>query len=94
MAARFFMEDFKLQVRFQMTHEKYRGVVEIWNDERGFGRIRPDHDGPSIFIHASGITTGRGRRTLIAGQAVEFEVEPSDRGPKCVNVVVLDQAAT
>ncbi len=76
-----------------MQVERFTGVVEKWIDERGFGFIRPDDGSPSIFVHARAIVTGHGHRTLIAGQAVEFEIEPSDRGPRCVNVVVLGHQA-
>jgi len=54
------------------------GTVKWFNDQKGYGFITPDDNGPDVFVHYSSIE-GSGHRSLKEGQAVEFEAE---RGPK------------
>lgn len=61
------------------------GKVKWFNDQKGFGFITPDDGGKDLFVHHSEIQAD-GFRTLQEGQAVEFEVAESDKGPKAVNV--------
>lgn len=67
-----------------------RGTVKFFNDERGYGFIRPVGGGKEVFVHFTGIQ-GKGRRSLIDGQDVEYDVEENDRGPKAVNVRAIGQ---
>jgi CspA family cold shock protein len=63
------------------------GTVKWFNDTKGYGFIRPDDGGQDVFVHYTAIQqAGRGRRTLAEGQRVEFDVEPSLKGPKALNV--------
>ena len=55
------------------------GTVKWFNDEKGWGFIAVDGQ-PDVFVHYSEIQ-GEGRKTLVEGQAVEFDIEPGDRGP-------------
>lgn len=60
------------------------GTVKFFNDEKGFGFIsRPDGD--DVFVHFSNIE-GTGRRTLLDGQDVEFEIGQGRKGPEAINV--------
>ncbi|MCH4207130.1 MAG: cold-shock protein [Solobacterium sp.] len=61
------------------------GKVKWFNAEKGYGFITAD-DGTDIFVHFSAIQ-GDGFKTLDEGQAVEFDVTQSDRGPQASNVV-------
>jgi len=61
------------------------GKVKWFNDGKGFGFISPDDGGQDCFVHHSEVRM-KGRRTLEVGQAVEFRVEPTDKGPKALNV--------
>jgi uncharacterized membrane protein YsdA (DUF1294 family)/cold shock CspA family protein len=56
------------------------GKLESWNDERGFGFIKPDQGGQDIFVHIKAFPPGTGRPSV--GQALEFEVEVGPNGKK------------
>ncbi|GMV98509.1 MAG: cold-shock protein [Phycisphaerae bacterium] len=66
------------------------GKVKWFNDQKGFGFIQSDEGGPDVFVHHTAIKA-EGFRSLAEGQAVEFEVQASDRGPKAVEVKPLKQ---
>lgn len=55
------------------------GTVKWFNDEKGWGFISVDGQ-PDVFVHHSEIQMS-GRRTLVEGQKVEFDIEAGDRGP-------------
>ncbi|MDH3707287.1 MAG: cold-shock protein [Acidimicrobiia bacterium] len=63
------------------------GTVKFFNDQKGFGFISRE-DGDDLFIHYSNIV-GSGRRTLLDGQRVEFEVGEGRKGPEATNVQVI-----
>ena len=46
------------------------GTIKMYDEDRGFGFIKPDDGGPDIFVHAKSIV---GASTLIPAQMVEFE---------------------
>ena len=58
------------------------GTVKFFNDQKGFGFIAGD-DGKEYFVHQTGLVEGV---RLQEGDAVTFDVEEGDRGPKAVNV--------
>lgn len=61
------------------------GTVKWFNDAKGYGFIAPAEGGKDVFVHASAIV-GEGRRTLLEGQTVNFEVEQGPKGPQASNV--------
>ena len=65
------------------------GTVKWFNDEKGFGFIAPDEPGKDLFVHYSAIEGQYGRRSLEEGAKVSYEEQPSDKGPKAVNVEVI-----
>ncbi len=64
-----------------------QGTVKKWLDFKGYGFIKPDTGGDDIFIHNSDI---KGSNDLKEGQKVEFDVETSYKGPKAVNLTVIE----
>jgi CspA family cold shock protein len=60
------------------------GTVKWFNGTKGFGFIVRDN-GEEIFVHYRSIL-GEGRRSLEDGQAVEFRVEHTDKGPQAEDV--------
>ena len=59
-----------------------KGTVKFYNEGKGFGFIAGE-DGKEYFVHRSGIKEGV---TLHDNDAVTFDVEQGDRGPKATNV--------
>jgi cold shock protein len=64
------------------------GTVKWFNDDKGFGFITPDDGSKDLFVHQSGIA-GDGFRSLSEGAKVSFDSEPSDKGPRAVNVTTV-----
>jgi len=62
-----------------------KGKVKMFNAERSFGFITGD-DGKDVYVHTSAIEGGA---VLTAGDAVEYEVESSERGLRAKNVKKL-----
>ncbi|MEE9415216.1 MAG: cold shock domain-containing protein [Acidimicrobiales bacterium] len=61
-----------------------QGTVKFFNDEKGYGFIAYD-GGDDVFVHYSNIE-GTGRRTLLSGQSVDFEIGDGRKGPEAQNV--------
>lgn len=61
------------------------GTVKWFNDAKGFGFIEQDNGEDDVFVHFSAIDA-EGYKTLREGQAVSFEVEQDEKGPRAANV--------
>lgn len=64
-----------------------KGTVKFFNQMKGFGFIAGE-DGKEYFVHKSGLGEGV---NLHENDAVEFDVEQGDKGPKAVNVKLASQ---
>ena len=62
------------------------GTIKWFNDAKGFGFITPDDDSGDVFVHYSHIVGQSGRRTLVEGEKVEFEVIEGPKGLQAMNV--------
>ncbi|MDP8244659.1 MAG: cold-shock protein [Candidatus Hinthialibacter antarcticus] len=60
------------------------GKVKWFNEQKGYGFIEQE-DGQEFFVHHTGIA-GDGFKNLYENQAVEFDTEQGEKGPKAVNV--------
>ena len=61
-----------------------QGTIKRVIRDRGFGFIRST-DGQEIFFHRSSLQ-GLNFDDLSEGDAVEFDVEQSEKGPRAANV--------
>ena len=61
-----------------------KGTIKFFNASKGFGFIAAE-DGKEYFVHQSALGEGV---TLNENDAVTFDVEEGDRGPKAVNVAL------
>lgn len=67
-----------------------QGKVKWFNNAKGYGFIIEEGCTEDLFAHFSSIQM-EGYKTLKAGQRVEFEKKPSDKGVHAVGIVPLDK---
>ncbi len=60
-----------------------KGTVKFFNEVKEFGFISPEDGSKDVFVHKSGLEEGV---TLNENDAVEFEVEQGEKGPKAIKV--------
>tara|TARA_R110000824_G_scaffold161472_3_gene336743 strand:- start:19594 stop:19908 length:315 start_codon:yes stop_codon:yes gene_type:complete len=63
-----------------------RGKVKWFNNAKGYGFIIEDGCSDDLFAHFSSVQMD-GYKTLKAGQAVNFDKKPSDKGVHAVNII-------
>jgi CspA family cold shock protein len=59
-----------------------KGTIKWYNTRKGYGFIVGE-DGKEVFVHRTAISM---ETSLNEGDAVEFDIETSDRGPQAQNV--------
>lgn len=64
----------------------HQGKVKWFNNAKGYGFIIEEGESEDLFVHFSSIQM-EGYKTLKAGQRVEFEKQPSDKGIHAVNII-------
>jgi cold shock protein len=64
-----------------MTSSLNTGVVKFYNDQKGFGFIKPDDGGKDVFVHATALERA-GMRGLVEGQKVAFDTQEDSRSGK------------
>ena len=57
------------------------GTVKFYNDQKGFGFIRPDDGSKDVFVHATALERA-GMRGLVEGQKVAFNTQEDGRTGK------------
>ncbi|MFC1592734.1 cold-shock protein [Candidatus Omnitrophota bacterium] len=65
----------------------HTGKIKKLVSDRGFGFIS-DTDGREVFFHQSGLAEAK-FDVLSEGQDVEFEVENSQKGPRAINIKIV-----
>ena len=66
------------------------GKIKKLIRERGFGFIN-DTDGKEVFFHQSGLVEGVTFDALTGEEEVEFEIEDSSKGPRAINVSIVNK---
>ncbi|MFH1741514.1 MAG: cold shock domain-containing protein [bacterium] len=68
------------------------GRVKWFSESKGYGFVECQDEGgeKDVFVHHSGIQGG-GFKILRENQRVEFEMIQGDKGPKAVNVRVIEE---
>lgn len=61
------------------------GTIKKLVSDRGFGFIAAD-DGVEYFFHRSGLDPTLNFDSLSGGERVEFDIEPSQKGPRAYRV--------
>lgn len=71
-------------------YPRFQGVVLRFNNQKGFGFIKPHNESDDLFVHQSDINSD-GFRTLCKNQSGEFfiEVDPRANKAKAVDVTVI-----
>lgn len=64
------------------------GIIKKLN-EKGFGFITPTGESKDIFFHSNDLVDADFNQ-LQEGQAVSFDKESSEKGPKAVNVQLIE----
>ncbi len=63
-----------------------RGTVKWFNENKGFGFIKPEDGSQDVFVHFTAIQED-GFKTLVEGQEVEFDIVQGEKGLQAANVV-------
>jgi uncharacterized membrane protein YsdA (DUF1294 family)/cold shock CspA family protein len=78
----------------QHTSARHGGVVTTWNDDRGFGFLKPDDGSHDIFLHFTAVPRGAARP--YKGQHLTYELETDEKGKvravRAEPVVVTERA--
>jgi len=61
------------------------GKIKMFNEDRGFGFIKPDNGGDDVFFHVSALREGD---EITKGAAVGFEVGVDEKSGKTKAVSV------
>ena len=67
-----------------------QGKIKFFDTQKGFGFIAPDEGGKDIFVHRNNVENLGFDQGFEDGEAVEFDVEETDKGLSATNVVSLD----
>jgi CspA family cold shock protein len=62
-----------------------QGKIKMWNEDKGFGFIKPDDGGNDVFFHVTALREGD---EIAVGAIVKFEMgtDPKSGKPKAASV--------
>jgi CspA family cold shock protein len=65
--------------------------VQFFNNQRGFGFIKPESGGPDVFVHISAVERA-GLKSLTEGQQISFDVEADSKSgrTKAANIALVN----
>lgn len=66
----------------------YTGTVKRFDEQKGYGFIKPDDGSGDVFVHYSAIE-GTGYRGLTEGQRVSYDLTAGRKGMQADKVTVL-----
>ena len=69
--------------------QQLNGTVAWFNNAKGYGFLSYD-GGKDVFVHFSSIQSD-GYKSLIEGDAVQFDIVQGDKGPQADRVAPLDK---
>jgi len=67
-----------------------QGKVKFFDNQKGYGFIAPDEGGDDVFVHRNNVEGLGYNQGLEDDEAVEFEVEETEKGLSAINVKSLD----
>jgi len=70
-------------------NERTRGHIKWFDHQRRYGFIERENDLPDVFVHVNEFRSRTDVPWVRDGDAVEFEVERTPKGPSAADVVVL-----
>jgi CspA family cold shock protein len=65
------------------------GTIKFFNAAKKFGFVTPDEGGKDVFVPVASLAAA-GISALKAGQRVSFETAPDGKGPKVVNLALIE----
>ena len=68
---------------------RVKGRVKWFSHQKGYGFVERDDGRQDAFVHAKGFRTQSDAYWVREGDAVEFALEQSLKGPRAVDVVVV-----
>ena len=66
-----------------------RGIVEFFDERKGFGKIQPMDGSPACFAHFSHLKD-TGEQVLVQGEEVEFTPRSDPKGPQARDIVRIE----
>jgi len=65
------------------------GTIKFFNAAKKFGFVTPDEGDKDVFVPVASVAAA-GIAMLTAGQRVSFETVPDGKGPKAINLVLIE----